>query len=112
VELGTWTSPADFGGTRGALTPEWWDTENTQFGLLKVWKVTSSGSFVDGQKVSEVRIPDLNLDRERVIRVRIGVKEDAHNQGGINLFGRKFGNYPQDIIIRARYKLVSKRNGG
>ncbi len=25
VELGTWTSPGDFGGERGRLTPDWWE---------------------------------------------------------------------------------------
>jgi predicted transcriptional regulator len=28
------------------------------------------------------------------------VKEDAEYQGGLNLFGRTFGNYEQDIILR------------
>ena len=32
VEIGHWTSPADFGGERGVLTPSWWDTSNSQFG--------------------------------------------------------------------------------
>src|SRR5829696_2536457 len=33
-EIGSWTSPADFGGERGALTPSWWDTQNSQYGSL------------------------------------------------------------------------------
>ena len=35
VEVGTWTSPGDFGGQRGVLTPAWWETWNSQYGLLK-----------------------------------------------------------------------------
>ena len=27
----------------------------------------------------------------------------ARHVGGINLFGQRFGNYPQDIILRVRY---------
>jgi len=23
--------------------------------------------------------------------------------GGINIFGRRFGNYPQDLVLRLRY---------
>lgn len=103
-EIGTWTSPADFGGERGALTPAWWDTQNTQYGLLKIWKVTGNGSYVDGVQVSTIKLKDLSLKSEKPISVRIGIKEDAAHVGGINLFGNKFGNYPQGIILRQRFK--------
>jgi predicted transcriptional regulator len=106
-EIGTWTSPADFGGERGALTPSWWDLNNTQYGLLKVWKIAQNGSYVDGMKVSDVCLADLRLKPAGPISVRIGIKDNAANVGGINLFGRKFGNYPQDIILRQHYKRIS-----
>jgi predicted transcriptional regulator len=104
VELGTWTSPADFGGERGALTPDWWDTQNSQYGLLKVWKVTNHGTFVDGLQVSKITLHDLSLKLGEPIPVRIGIKDNASNVGGINLFGSKFGNYPQDIVLRQHFK--------
>ena len=108
VEIGTWTSPADFGGERGALTPDWWDTQNSQYGLLKVWKVTSRGSFVDGIQVSKVSLNNLSLKPGEPIPVRIGIKDNASNIGGMNLFGRRFGNYPQDIVLRQHYKRMSR----
>ena len=108
VESGTWTSPADFGGERGALTPVWWDSQNSQYGLLKVWKVTNEGSFVDGVQVSKVSLNNLTLKSSEPIPVRIGIQENAANVGGINLFGSKFGNYPQDIILRQHFKRVPK----
>jgi predicted transcriptional regulator len=104
VEIGTWTSPADFGGDRGALTPAWWDSQNSQYGLLKVWKVTHNGSYVDGIQVSKVTLNHLTLKPGEPILVRIGIKENAANVGGINLFGSKFGNYPQDIVLRQHFK--------
>jgi predicted transcriptional regulator len=104
VEIGTWTSPADFGGERGALTPDWWGTQNSQYGLLKVWKVTTNGSFVDGKQVSDITLNDLSLKLSEPISVRIGIKDSAVNIGGMNLFGSKFGNYPQDIVLRQHYK--------
>ena len=104
VEVGVWTSPADFGGRRGALTPSWWDTRNTQYGLLKEWRVTDEGSFVDGVRISDTTIDDLALT-EPVIAVRLGVDPEARNVGGLNLFGRGFGNYPQDMSLRIRYRL-------
>ncbi len=103
TEIGTWTSPGDFGGQRGALTPDWWDIENTQFGLMKIWKVTQTGCFIDGMRAADLKIRDLNLKPSQSIDVRIGVKETAHNVGGINLFGRRFGNYPQDLSLRLAY---------
>jgi predicted transcriptional regulator len=104
LEIGTWTSPADFGGQRGKLTPQWWDEHNSQYGLLKVWQVNDEGSKVDGLNASEVTLPQLGILRHRFISVRIGVKPDARNVGGLNLFGRAFGNYPQDIVLRLLYR--------
>jgi predicted transcriptional regulator len=108
IEVGTWTSPADFGGERGALTPPWWGIQNSQYGLLKVWKVTNNGSFVDGMQVSEVTLSNLSLKPGQPISVRIGIKDDASNIGGMNLFGNKFGNYPQDIVLRQHFRRATK----
>lgn len=102
VEVGTWTSPADFGGERGVLTPEWWGTNNTQYGLLKSWKITAHGVFVDGVQVSSVNLSNLGLS-DHPINVRIGIKAEALNIGGINLFGSKFGNYSQDILLKQAF---------
>jgi predicted transcriptional regulator len=40
------------------------------------------------------------LSAHHSITVRIGVKEDAEHVGGINIFGRGFGNYDQDLMMR------------
>ena len=104
VEIGSWTSPRDFGGQRGALTPEWWEDWNSQYGLLKVWQVNSLGTMVDGLQISDVTLDDLQIDAgQEFISMRIGVKRNAKHVGGLNIYGRKFGNYPQDILMRIRY---------
>lgn len=100
IEVGTWTSPGDFGDVRGKLTPSWWKLAGSQYGLLKNWGVTEAGTFIDGTQVSEVTLADLNLRDHSSVRVRIGIKEDAVNVGGINIFGAGFGNYDQDIVVR------------
>jgi len=100
VETGSWTSPGDFGDRRGALTPPWWKLEGSQYGLLKYWSVNGKGSFVDGNKISDVTLADLSLQDHSSIKIRIGVKEDAENMGGMNIFGRGFGNYDQGIVLR------------
>ena len=112
VEVGTWTCPGDFGGRRGVLNPDWWVEHMTQFGLLKFWSVDDQGSFVDGTKVSDVTLANLMIVPQQPISVRIGVKADAEHQGGFNLFGRGFGNYAQDLVLRlafSRRKLSGRR---
>jgi predicted transcriptional regulator len=103
VEIGFWTSPGDFGDRRGKLTPMWWKLEGSQYGLLKHWIVTDEGAFVDGVRISDVRLKDLDLSSHHSIRVRIGVKESAEHLGGMNIFGRGFGNYDQDLIMRLSF---------
>lgn len=98
--LGSWTSPGDFGDQRGAFTPEWWSTANTQFGQMKVWQVTDTGTFIDGVPLSDTTIADIGLDRQDFVSVRVEVPHDAPNVGGVNIFGSGFGNYPQDIVLR------------
>jgi predicted transcriptional regulator len=104
VEVGTWTAPGDFGGKSALLTPAWWPIDRTTYGLLKEWSVGARGSMIDGVELSQVTIEQLNLKGSNHIRVRLGIKEDARNQGGMNLFGRKFGNYPQDIVMRIGFE--------
>lgn len=107
-EIGTWTSPGDFGGQRGILTPGWWLDWDSQYGQLKRWLVTPEGAFLDGIRVGETRVEELGLE-QGVVRLRIGVRPDAANARGINIFGAKFGNYPQHILVSLAYDLPSAR---
>jgi predicted transcriptional regulator len=100
VEVGCWTSPGDFGDRRGKYTPPWWKLEGSQYGLLKNWSVTDEGAYVDGVKISGVTLADLDLPNHHSVKVRIGVKEEAEHLGGMNIFGRGFGNYGQDLLLR------------
>lgn len=103
IEIGTWTSPGDFGDKRGKYTPEWWKLEGSQYGLLKNFYITNSGSYIDGVKISDVTIEDLHISEHHSIRVRVGVKEDAEHMGGMNIFGKGYGNYDQGIILRSYF---------
>jgi len=98
-EIGTWTSPGDMGGVRGLLTPSWWNTNDSQSGFLKQWKIDEKGSWMEGEKLSNTNIAALNINAANSITIRIGVKETARNRGGINLFGSKFGNHAQDLKL-------------
>lgn len=102
THVATWTSPGDFGDKRGVFTPAWWKLAGSQYGKLKTWRINGEGTYVDGLRVSDVTLTDLEVDRHRSIRVRIGVRDDAEHPGGLNIFGRGFGNYDQDITMRLR----------
>jgi predicted transcriptional regulator len=100
IEIGTWVSPGDFGDIRGKLTPSWWKLAGSQYGLLKQWGVTENGSFIDGIQVSDVNLEDLDIHSHSSVKVRIGIKKDTANIGGVNIFGKGFGNYDQDIVMK------------
>ena len=103
IELVTFTSPGDFGGRRGKYTPEYWAITSTQFGLLKKIAINEQGVFVDYILIHDrVKIGDLKLQKGKSVQLKIGVKEDAEHRGGINLFGRNFGDYPQAIVMTVR----------
>ena len=103
AEIGTWTCPGDFGGERGRLNPGWWQDRYSQFGLLKNWSVDESGSYIDGVKLSNVTISELEIGKSPV-RLRLGNKPSARNRGGVTLFGEKFGNYEQNLVLRITYE--------
>ena len=104
-KLLTYTSPGDFGEQRGRLNPEWWPDNNTQFGLLKTISVTSKGVFLDKVLVNpNITLSDLDIAQGNRILFSVGCDKNSKHYGGFNIFGKSFGNYPQDIILSASYK--------
>ena len=103
VNLGTFTCPGDFGGRRGRLNPSWWSDTASQFGLLKTWRVDRTGCRLDGEPLSDVRIDDLQLAGRDYISLRLGVLPGAEHVGGLNLFGEKFGDFAQGVVMRVGY---------
>ena len=104
VEIGTWTAPADFGDRRGHLTPRFWELGNTQYGVLTSWSVSEEGATLNSEHLSDVKLSELKLTERNYISMRLGVKSTSKNVGGINIFGDKFGDYPQNIRMYVYYK--------
>ncbi|TCN00950.1 putative transcriptional regulator [Paenibacillus sp. BK033] len=100
--IGKWTSPGDFGGTRGKYTPEWWNIEMNQYGLLVHIRINGDGTFIEGTKVSDYTIADVDINRLQW-DLKLEVKEDAKNIGGLTIYGSGFGNYYQDIVSKLTY---------
>ncbi len=61
---------------------------------------TASLSRCDGVKVSRVTLKHLDLASHHSIRLKIGIDDHAKHPGGVNIFGRGFGNHDQDIVMR------------
>jgi predicted transcriptional regulator len=53
-------------------------------------------------------IKSFNVEkRSQYLSIKIGNKKDAKNMGGFNLFGKKFGDYEQDLVLTLVYHHVS-----
>lgn len=103
-EVGTWTSPGDFGARRGWLNPGWWESGSSQYGVLTTWEVGENGAFINGDRVSGLTVADLGIETHSpFVRVRIGNKADSKYVGGFNIFGKGFGDYAQDIVMGIEY---------
>ncbi len=107
-DLGTWTSPSDFGLIQGIYTPKWWNRIWNQHGLYKVLSINKTGSYLDGGRISNTSLEDLRIDHRSSLTLRFEVKADAKNCGGLTLYGSGFGNYNQDIRVRMHYKAAEE----
>lgn len=105
IEVATYLSPGDFGARRGKLTPEVWANGSSQYGLLKTFSVKNDGGYIDGFLQNHaITIADLKLAERQHISLKIAVKDDAVHVGGVNIFGSRFGDYPQGIIMNITYR--------
>lgn len=103
VTVGSWLSPGDFGGRRGLNNPEWWSDSSTQFGHLLTWRIDALGSYLDHHRISDISLKDLKIQEGDHFTLRFGVDGAAAHVGGMNLFGRGFGDYRQDILFKYYY---------
>ncbi len=104
VELGTWTSRGDYGDHRGLQNPAWWRSTDTQHGVIVTLTITGDGVSINGQTVNDkIGLLKLHLDKGNCVEFKFGNKPTSTNQGGFNVFGRHFGDYPQDIQFALAY---------
>lgn len=104
IPLGKWISPGDYGTRRGILSPYWWPELLNQYGLLKTLIINAEGTFIDGtHRISKTNIHDLHIDYNSSINLKFAVPKDTANCGGMTLFGEDFGDYNQNIRIKAYY---------
>lgn len=103
-ECATWHSPGDFGSRLGRLNPEWWGSGSTQYGKLVTLEITEEGCLLNSEPASGITLHDFSFSNDKPVTIRIGNKPDAKYAGGFNIFGEKFGDYEQNIILSLIYR--------
>lgn len=105
VELCTYLSTGDYGDRRGRLNPDWWPNVNTQYGKLVSLVVNDNGVMLNGIEVTQkINVDSLKLNKHDSIKVAFGNKSTSTYIGGMNVFGSRFGDYEQDIILKIDYE--------
>jgi predicted transcriptional regulator len=94
----------DYGGRRGIYNPSWWSDTSTQFGEYKIIYIRHDGCYMDNQKISDETIESLNLTHGYYFSFLLKVDPNSKCVGGMNLFGKYFGDYAQDIVMKVEYK--------
>jgi len=96
----------------GRYTPKWW--RGSGYGQMLSIDISKNGVTIDGQYTSALTFEQVltanGLDRTNLtaregipsqyLSFRVGIKPDAKNISGFNIFGKGFGNYSGDIIAR------------
>lgn len=108
IELGSWVSPGDYGDRRGRQNPDWWFDFLNQYGLLKVLSITTTGCYMDDEKISSVTIDDLQIDSQSVMKFRFEVPAGTSLSHGLTLYGQGFGDYNQHIRLVIQYRKKQK----
>ena len=107
IELCTYTCPGDFGDRYGKLNPQWWNNQSspTQYGELITIKINDKGVFLNGDlQNKKITLNALRLAKSNRLTFTLGNKAGVLNEGGFNIFGKSFGDYPQDILLKATIK--------
>lgn len=96
----TYKSLGDYGDRRGLLNPEWYPSQSSQYGMLKKFRIDEAGSYIDEKMVGEGKIGDYGIQDGDSFTLTIGVKPTGTHIGGINIFGKGFGDHDQDIVVQ------------
>jgi len=108
-EIATYLSLGDYGDRKGLLNPDWWPDHSSQYGKLVTLTVNDLGVTLNGKLMtSKLTIKDLHLAEGNRILFRLGNKPTDAHQGGFNIFGSTFGDYPQDIVLQLTYEGESR----
>lgn len=104
-EITTYLSDGDYGDRVGILNPDYWPKVNTQYGKLVNLSIKKDGVYINDVKFeSKYNLENINLTKGNKLTLTIGNKSTAEHVGGFNIFGKTFGDYPQDICLQFFYE--------
>ena len=73
--------------------------------MLKTFSVKENGSYMDGTPCPcRISLRDIAIESRPYISLKIEIKDNAKHIGGINIFGEKYGDYPQGIVMNLTYE--------
>ena len=93
IHIGDWTSPRRFWRCEGSVDTGLVVCKLEPVRIAKTTCHQSKGTYIDGLKISDVKIDDFHLNCHSSIRFRLAVEDDARHVGGLTIFGKSFGNY-------------------
>lgn len=103
-EITTYLSSGDYGDRVGILNPDYWPKVNTQYGKLVNLTIKKDGVYINGIKQkSKYNLENVDLKKGNKLTLTIGNKNTAEHVGGFNIFGKTFGDYPQDVCLQFYY---------
>ena len=63
-------------------------------------KIKDNGIYLNGDLINKtINLQNLKLNQGNKLTFTLGNKAGIINEGGFNLFGKNFGDYPQDIEL-------------
>lgn len=101
--IGMYTSPGDFGDRKGKLTPNWWNM-GSEYGILVEIIITEDNTYINKKSVSDFSLKNILSSSNNDVFFKICSPKHCTNPGGINIFGKTFGDYEQDINIEVFYE--------
>ncbi|MFZ7133606.1 MAG: ArsR/SmtB family transcription factor [Eubacteriales bacterium] len=102
-ELGTHTSDGYFGEPMNR-NPSWWPSDKSQGGELITFEIDQNATYINGNLIQSLKLKDIFDKDDRMISIKIGIKEDAKNCRGIIIFGKDYGFYDQNILLSIHYR--------
>jgi len=99
VDIGLKEISAGLDQSQATYTPTWWRSTPVHGEKIKI-TINNEGCFINSKKTSDLSYDELVKD-SNFIKFRVQVKEEAKNQSGIMIFGKEFGKYYNDIVIKS-----------
>ena len=109
--IGKWLSLRCPDSARGIYTPLWYDQKERLYGYLKMLVINQMGVYLDGARIDHELDPNLLKDSKGDLKLRFETHPESGHGGGLALYGSGFGNYHQNIHVRAHYMPEDILNG-